>query len=208
VPISAEVQLERRTKLLSRTREMIQEYGVDNLNVRELAQYCGVSVPTIYAQFDSKDNLIAMAADEMVRMHFERIGMLKGKKGLARLLQVCDSIGEAILKNPEFFKVITRRVPSGMNNSLSIPRSLYTQGLKEMQEKGELVEWVSTDFLGKLIYEHIKNTTVEWSIGHLSDNEVIARRRCELALALLGLTTGTTQKKLITLLRENSAFFT
>ena len=52
---------ERRGRILEAARELLAERGYAAVTVRELAERCGVSVPTLYNRFESKDALIAEA---------------------------------------------------------------------------------------------------------------------------------------------------
>lgn len=202
MPISPQVQLERRTRLLAKTREMIREVGVEQLNIRELADYCGVSVPTLYNQFRNKNNLVFTAADEIFRWHFEKIPPATEISDFDELINVCDSTAEIILKNGELARLIVPKVPKG-TNSLALATKLYCDILLAMQKRGEIVDWIDTDITGQRLYNRIRGVSMEWSSKMIPNNLFAPTRRLELSLSLLGITTGKTQLKVQKLVQRS-----
>ncbi len=201
MPISPELQLERRKKILAKTREMITAGGIERLNVRELAKHCGVSVPTLYNQFNNKDNLVFAAADEIFRWHFERIGSDNSKKGLDRIINVNSDSVKISLKNAELTKLIAAAVPK-QNNSLVVAQSLYQEGLAEMQEAGELADWVDVKFIAQRLYRRVRSVTIDWSRGHIPSDKLLDFRSCEIYLILLGISTDKTRDRIEGLLKK------
>jgi AcrR family transcriptional regulator len=47
-----------RDRVLATARELFAERGIDKITIDEIARSAGVSAPTIYAQFKSKDGLL------------------------------------------------------------------------------------------------------------------------------------------------------
>lgn len=58
----------RGERILQTPRELLAERGYSEITIRELADRCGVSVPTLYNRFGGKDELIG----EAVRNQFSR----------------------------------------------------------------------------------------------------------------------------------------
>ena len=204
MPISPELQLERRKNILAKTREMIATQGVDNITIRDLAEHCGVSVPTLYNQFDNKDNLVFAAADEIVRYQFEKLSMPSGKRGLDHIIEVNTQSVNLTLKNPELMSLIAINVPRS-NNSLAVAQSIYTQALQEMQDNGELVDWVDINFVGKRLHRRIRSVTIDWSRKQIGDDELLHYRFCEIYLMILGLSTGKIRSRVEQLLKKEIA---
>ena len=61
--LMTEQRLARRAAILSTARELIAARGYESVTVRELAEICRVSVPTLYNQFGGKDQLLAEAIE-------------------------------------------------------------------------------------------------------------------------------------------------
>ena len=203
MPISPEIQLERRRKLLSKTREMIREVGIDGLNVRELAKFCGISVPTLYNQFKNKDDLVVSAADEIFRWHFEKMALPDKDRSIKTILYISDSTVEVILKNPELSKLLVRSM-SPSRNSMSLASKLYEDVLRDMQKNGEIEDWVRAGLLGRSLYDRIRSVSIAWAVGRFEDDLLNPMRRCEIALALLGVATGDVREELKALYLEEA----
>jgi len=201
MPISPEIQIQRQNKLLAKTRQMIREVGVNNLSVRKLASYCGVSVPTLYNRFSNKENLIAAAADEIFRWHFEKMSPPHPTDGFENILYISDSTSDVITRNQELARLIVRKIPSD-NDSMALARNLYKKCLVQIKESGDLVAWMSIDFISQLLYSRIRSASIEWSRGQISDAHLKGVRRIEISLMLSALTTGETHTRLQDILRR------
>ena len=201
MPVSMEKQLERRQQILASTREMISEVGPKEINIRKLAERCGVSVPTLYNQFNSKDELIYTAASEIYRLHLEKADSTCKSTGLGRFLHILDSMDEMLKSDPRISRELVKVTPH-RSESYRIGQRMHTQAVTEMKEQGDLVDWIDADYLGKRIYQTLRNVLIEWSQGRMDDKEVIVTRRTESMLMLLGVSTGKTHDKVETLLRR------
>ncbi len=196
MPISPEKQLERRKIILAKTREMINDHGIEAVNIRELAKFCGVSVPTLYNQFGNKDNLVFAAVEELFRLHFERLGSLPNKKrGLEQILFLNDYTAKVIYSYSENSKLYAIRMPRG-NNSLMSAHALYRDAVGQMQDDGELVEWVDSDFAAQRLYRQIRSVTVDWSKEFITFEQMLRLREIEIFLLLLSLSTEKSRQAL------------
>lgn len=188
MPISEEAQLQRRRRLLSQTRQMIREVGVENLNVRELAKYCGISVPTIYNQFINKDHLIQSAADELYRAYYEDLAEVDYQCTLSEVIELTDNTVDLLLQNPELSALFIRRysAPKGGGGA---GLALYKRILKGMKLRGDILEWVDLDLLAVSAYHRVGAVVVSWSVGKVTEDQLKSFRRHELFLCLLGVTS-------------------
>ena len=90
-------RLERRAAMLATAREMIAEVGYEAVKVRDLAERCRVSVPTLYNQFGGKDGLLGAAIED----HF--VGVMNGgalsraDSGFKRLLVIVDQCAQPLI---------------------------------------------------------------------------------------------------------------
>lgn len=201
MPISTEVKLQRRRKLLARTRKMIMEVGADNLNIRELAKYCDISVPTIYNQFRNKDDLIIAAADELFRWHFEEATPPEDVSGLDEVFFIADSTAKVFLENQELTRLIVTQNASSAE-SLAKAQNRYLNGLKRMRTERQLVDWIDINYLAASLSSRLRSMAEAWANGRIPDKTIIPLRHCEIALTLLGVSKGSARKDLERILRQ------
>ena len=58
MPLGDEKRLERRKRILNAAREFVARVGYDNVTMKGLAEAAGVTAPTLYNTFGSKDELL------------------------------------------------------------------------------------------------------------------------------------------------------
>ena len=201
MPISAEKQLERRRKILSATRDMINHVGYENLNVRELARHCGVSVPTLYNQFQRKDDLVYAAASEIYRLNLDKVASTCKDRGLDRLIYTLNWVDDMIKTNPKISSILVNVTPA-KSESAAYGERLYTQPVVEMHEDGELVDWIDPVYIGQRIYARIRGALLEWSHAALTDAKLITVRHTDTYFMLLGISVGETKDRLEKLIRK------
>lgn len=203
MPVSAENQLERRRKILACTRDMINEVGHEKVNVRDLAQRSGVSVPTLYNQFGSKDELLYASAAEIYNLHLSRIEANTEYRGLDRLVFTIRTIEDMITTSPRIARllVVGTSIPAD-NNNLRMAERFYRQPVLEMYEDGELAQWIDPEYIGRRIFTRIGAILLEWNKGDISDSELITARRTEPFIMLLGLARGEARKRIEQLLKQ------
>src|SRR5688572_28955704 len=82
---------ERRRRILAAARRYVIKHGVEDVNVRDLAQVCRISVPTIYRTFGSKEGLLAEAMQPYLEESMQRSGLREVEgKGYVRLLSLIE----------------------------------------------------------------------------------------------------------------------
>lgn len=101
-----------RERLLEATREVLARSGPRKLHLSAVAAQAGVSRPTLYAYFPSKDDLLlALAAHEKARFNHELDEALHGLTGADRLDRALSRMVEfqrdagtrrLVLAEPEF----------------------------------------------------------------------------------------------------------
>ena len=83
---------ERRAAVLAAAREMIAEFGYAGVTVRDLAERCGVSVPTLYNQFGDKDGVLSAAIEAHFLEVLSSTPMTAREPGYERLVIIIDQI--------------------------------------------------------------------------------------------------------------------
>ena len=100
---------ERHQRILETVRQCIAEKGVADLTIRDLAESCRVSVPTLYRRFGSKEQLLV----EAIRTFFDSEVLgdqleSSGLQGAERLLAIIDLCGKTIADMPEYNQQLFR----------------------------------------------------------------------------------------------------
>lgn len=201
----SESQLKKRMSILACARKMMREVGAENLSVRKLASYCNVSVPTIYNKFKDKNDLLMAAVDDLFRYHLEQITLPEDQPVLEQMIYFMDESCEMILDNPESSKWMFKMNPTTPSrSSLLIAKSFYRQHVESMQTNGEIIDWLSASYLGNRLYYRIRSTSLEWALGHVSDQGLKHLRHCELAFFLMGISSKPLKKRLELILRKEA----
>lgn len=200
---STELQLKKRMDILLGTRQMMREVGPDNLNVRQLAAHCNVSVPTIYNRFKDKNELLMAAMDDLFHSHLKQITFPDSQSALDRIVYFMDEACEMILDNAESSKWLFKMNPSTPSrSSFLIARSFYQQQMEFMQKNGEIIDWLPATYLGERLYFRIRSTSLEWALGHTGDKGLKHLRHCELAFFLMGISSKPLKKRLELMLKK------
>lgn len=192
-----EQTLERHERILETVRQCIAEKGVADLTIRELAQSCRVSVPTLYRRFGSKEQLLV----EAIRSFFDSqvLGnqlQNNNLRGAERLLAIIDLCGKTIADMPEYNQQLFALFTSsefGARLGWDITESItfyVRQGLIEIDESGELQDWIDSDALAERIAAQCIISAMEFCNGDLSTEGFIAVFGYSTALLMLASTSG------------------
>lgn len=192
-----EQALERRERILATVRECIAEKGVIELTIRDLAKACRVSVPTLYRGFGSKEQLLVEAIrsffnSEVLGEQLENTGLT----GSRRLLAIVDLCGKTIEEMPEYNQQLFALFMSsdfGAQLGWDITESIthYVRlGLLEIQQAGELQQWLDVDVLAERVAAQCIITAMEFCGGDLSSDGFSAAFAYSVALLMMASTTG------------------
>jgi AcrR family transcriptional regulator len=202
MPISQERRKQRRARLLAKTREFVRAQGIQAVNIRKLAQYCDVSVPTLYNQFGNKDGLLQAAGEEVFLNHYSSLDHPENCSALERMLYLDGKNVDMILENAELSILLTKagRVDA---SSLRMARGVFGELIEDIKRQGDLVDWVDTRYIAERIYVRIRAVVAEWAFGAINDEQLRRIRHLDIALVLLGVTTGETHAFLKQMLIED-----
>ena len=140
--------LERRRHIVDTRREELLRRGPDRIAMRTLAKLCGVSVPTLYRTFGSKEALLAEAIQPLVDST-EMAGKLanarvQGHRRLIRILELWVEDTPELGPHRQHLIGVFMATPSGRASLARRYRAdAETLGevLDQMKELGELAEW-------------------------------------------------------------------
>jgi len=197
-----EQKLERRERMLAAVRELVAERGWADLTVRDLAQRCRVSIPTLYNQFGGKDGLLAAAVEGHFRQLLERIAEDGGPGGWRRLVALADRCAENMTRQSAYHRSLieafavareTGPVQTGLVTDLT---AAFAAELAAMREQGQLVDWVDPALLAAQLTAACVSASVSWARGGLSDAGLRCAMTHAASLLVLGVATGAAQRGL------------
>jgi AcrR family transcriptional regulator len=191
--------IERRERILETVRQCIVEKGVIELTIRDLAQACRVSVPTLYRGFGSKEQLLV----EAIRSFFNTQVLGEqlensGLEGAERVLATVDLCGKTIADMPEYNQQLFTLFMSsdfGAKLGWDITESItyyLRQGLNEIADSGELHEWVDKDVLAERLAAQCIIAALEFCGGDLSPDGFLSAFGYSVALLMLASSRGET----------------
>ncbi len=167
--------LERRRRILSAARRFVIKHGVDEVNVRALAEACGISVPTIYRTFGSKEGLLSEAMQPYVQASIRsQAGTEVKGEGVERLLGLISlwSQGFSGANDDErAFMGVFLRSETGQGLAFKVSQQIRTDAeavLCDMQARKQLEAWASPAELAARIAAQTVVSAVECASGQLT----------------------------------------
>lgn len=92
--------------ILANCRDLVSEKGLSNLNIREVAKTCGVSVGSIYYYFPSKNDLVIASIESVWEDIFSIENLaVENVSFLAYIGGLLKNIEKTIKKYPNFFTI-------------------------------------------------------------------------------------------------------
>ena len=191
-----ENRLARRAAILRTAREMIAERGYEAITIRELAEACRVSVPTLYNQFGGKDKLLAAAIEDHFGGGQENVRILTELAGLERIFAILEFIVEQFLAEPGFHRRLLEAfssLESTQDVQVSITASLANEiagELEFMRKQEALASWVDVELLSGQVTTAFVSATVIWGSGQIENEQLQASIEYGTGLVLLAAATG------------------
>ncbi len=100
-------QLARQAGILASTREMLAEVGYNATTIRGLADRAGVAPGTLYNLYNSKDELVLSAVEDLLIDIGDRANAAS-PEGLARILALADNVASVMVGNPAYTEAMAR----------------------------------------------------------------------------------------------------
>jgi AcrR family transcriptional regulator len=189
-------RLERRAAILATAREMIADVGYEAVKVRDLAERCRVSVPTLYNQFGGKDGLLGAAIED----HF--VGVMNGgalsraDSGFKRLLVIIDQCAQQLLTLSAYHQRLLEAFMS-LESTTAVQQRIAVQlteaierELLTMRGERQLSAWAAPRLIAEQLTTACINASVLWSSGLFSDASLRPTMRFSTGLVLLGVVHG------------------
>jgi len=201
---------ERRGRVLDAARTLIAERGYDAVTMRDLAEHGLVSVPTLYALFGSKNELLFAAVESYFADLLGKVEVVESQKGLPKIISLAETLGRETPRHAAYARSVISFIGDGSENTGGITDLVTGQlfneligALEEMQAERQLVAWADPRPLAERLAGQISITTFAWALHQISDEGLRAVMLYGTAVTLLGLARGRAAKDLEALLREH-----
>lgn len=194
-----ENKLARRLSILETARKMLVERGFDTITVRDLAEACRVSVPTLYNQFGGKDQLLAAAIEAHFVDGSDDVPVFKSEPGMDRLFAIIDVATRRLLESSEENRRLLQAF-SSLESSLQVQERIgrrmieyFDHELTIMRNQQQLNDWVEIPMLATQLTTAFISSTTIWGSGAIADDQLLAAARFSAGLILLGVVTDETK---------------
>lgn len=140
--------------------------------MRQLADTCGVSVPTLYNTFGGKQELLLEAVQPhatpgSLHQALDALGV-RGHERLLALLQLC---GNDVCRRPRHYQrigtlAVDREAAQGLSKHLA--GQICTEArraLLQMREDETLADWADPDAFAQRIASNVMIICMEWAMG-------------------------------------------
>jgi AcrR family transcriptional regulator len=206
-----EQRLARRSMILASVRQMIVDRGYEAVTIRDLAEVCRVSVPTLYNQFGGKDQLLAAAIEDHFKGAYDSQDFQRAKPGLDRLVTLIDQSAQQLLESSTYHQRLISAFSSlasthevQMRVATAFAQVIVAQ-LNIMQAKRQLAEWVIPSQLAGQMVAACIGTAVQWSGGTIVSPSLRSSMCYAMGLVLLGTVRGQSLERISTMVQEAQA---
>jgi AcrR family transcriptional regulator len=195
-------QVERQTNILHMARTLAGRVGYDGLTMRELADLAGVSPKTLYNLFNSKDELLVAALQDLVGIIRRSVRDHTHLDGFDYILAVRRSGSAAIARSPGFANVIVSLVFRAKPNDQLVQslvggsRGEMVQHIEHEQARGHVLPNVDPTILSWHLFAQSWSTLLAWDKGLLGHDEIVAAEQFGYLTTLLGVSTPRRRRKL------------
>lgn len=199
-----ENQLRRRSNILSSARQLLSKHGYKGVTMRLLADHSGVALKTLYDYYKNKDDLLREAIEDRYALIYGMIEENTTWYGFNRLLFIAESIVGAMFADKRFAKEMLRlREAAGYGNQYDATRlQSYKRAINEIEQQGDLKDWVDVDFLTPLLTRQAGLAMLSWAAGRISDDVLEPYFKLNICTVLDGLTEGQTNKQITVLEKQ------
>jgi AcrR family transcriptional regulator len=190
----------RRDEIVAAARRLMRDSGDLGFSMRSLAENARVSIATPYNVFGSKQAVLLAVLDADLAEYELALGALQGN-GIDVLFEAIALMHGLVARDPGFYRgvlvAVLRDGGPEFRHMVSGPRYLlWKKLLKRATDAGFLQDDADPDAFAIAVSQVLFSNILEWAHGTLSLDELKARSRYGLALALLALATPTSRSRL------------
>ena len=196
----------RREQILEAARAVIETRGYAALSMRNLAAESGVTVPTIYNLVGNKEAVLFAAVEEQTRGF---VGGLERASG--DLVEVVVATVRLLVRRPRYYRALLIALANAENADAArrlVGRALEAQissSVEALHEVGALSSWIDLRVLTERLHARLEAISLEWSRGALTTSGFRAAAMYDVALTMMGITSGNVRSRFEAIAREHQA---
>lgn len=198
-----EQKAERRARILARVRDLVADRGYDAVTMKDLAEACRVSVPTLYNLFGGKDELLYAAIEDQFERLMANLPPVGAGQGIDGIFQLVDACNALLLGAPRYTRSLVMMFSSSMGaqaSSNALMGGLARQlelALTSLQQGGDVADWVDCRQLAEALRDQYIMRVFTWGVGNADDDELRRGTRYILSMGLLGATESDTARAVL-----------
>ena len=154
-----------RSVILSRTRRLVAEQGLDNVHMQTVADRSGVSVQTVYNLVGNRQDLISAAATEWVVFMARKAATVAPAHDLNTTFTTMELFwAAAIGQRPYAGNLVHSRAHDGFLQRpfLHTTRLVIASQLRDLRGRGALVRWAEVPTLSDALARAAHNCISGW----------------------------------------------
>jgi AcrR family transcriptional regulator len=181
----------RRERILEAARRLIETRGYEGLTMRNLAAESDVTVPTLYNLVGNKEQVFFEAIEDQTRVFVASLDRTHGD-----LISLIEATVRHLVRRPRYYRALLLVLSNSEGADSArrhVGRAVADQiagSLSELADAGKLADWVDRDALAQRLQAHLDMASLEWARGSLTAGSFRAAALFDLAIAMLGITTG------------------
>ncbi len=196
-----------RARICATAEEIVRSEGIEQLNMRRLAEQAGVSLRTPYNLFGSKTDVLIALLDEAEFQLAPLASLHAEGSAITQLLGALSKIETFFARDEEYYRGIYAAVMSsdhqaareaGVQRAVTTAQALLAQAVA----RGELCADTDTPALGRHLGIVLLAVLGMWGSGFFANRESIAQVRRAWLAALLQHAGEETRSKLLQSYRQ------
>ncbi|MEM9620892.1 MAG: TetR/AcrR family transcriptional regulator [Pseudomonadota bacterium] len=187
-------QLARQAGILESTRAMLAEVGYSSTTIRGLADRAGVAPGTLYNLYNSKDELVLAAVEDLLVDIGLRANATSGA-GLERILSLADNVATVVVENPQYAEAMARALfrveADDPLSGLLYARSLdfFADHVERGITQGEFLPGTKAHVIAKHLVAQGWGIMLAWIMGTITLDDLYAEYMRSHRMVLLGAVT-------------------
>jgi AcrR family transcriptional regulator len=196
----------RRRRIVDAAAHLIESDGLDGVTMRRLSEAAGVSYATVYNLVGAKEDVLVAVLRAGLEDLSAELAAVDSTEPLDRARAVVAGVVDHFVARPALYRALVQSVhdPAAGARGLPIRRrtiALYEASIRGAIEQGSLRDDLDAHVLAVHVTLAVNGVIRRWAAGEIGAAGFRAEADYALRVALLGVATPSTRKKLLRELR-------
>lgn len=194
----------RRHRILSETRKMIGEVGLNNLAMDDVARRANVAKRTLYNAFQSKEHLVAAAISKYFQDYEQRIHYTsEDETTLDWMIERLVIVGRRNVDIRNYTRALMNIYHSAdVNPEIrqaihDIAARSHEPWIRKLHTNRMLQPWIRVDSLVSMLVRYRYALAQAWTEGEISDDEFVSELLRMFLTFMAGATRGKARKEIV-----------